>query len=41
MRIGFSMSNNNLLEEEMVSWQLYVDLEATLNITQDLHIVLT
>lgn len=35
------MSNNNLLEEEMVSWQLYVDLKATLNIIQDLHIVLT
>lgn len=40
--ICFSMSNNNLLEEEMVPWQLcYVDLEATLNIIQDLCIVLT
>lgn len=42
VRISFSMSNNNLLEEEMVSWQLrYVDLEATLNVIQDLRIVLT
>lgn len=41
VRICFSMSDN-LLEEEMVSWQLcYVDLEATLNIIQDLRIVLT
>lgn len=36
VRICFDMSNNNLLEE-MVSWQL----KATLNITQDLRIVLT